>query len=133
MIALDTHALVWWVSTPSRLPAKARHLIERTLESGDAVVVSSISVWEVAMLVTRNRLELTLDLQTWLSHLEALPVLRFVPVDNQVAARAVLLDQFPARDPADRMIVATAMMLGATLITADRRLRAYRPVKTAWA
>lgn len=132
MIVLDTHALVWWVAQPERVPPATRRLIDSRLESKEQLLVSTISVWEVAMLVTRGRLKLTIDLQTWLSHLEALPFLQFVPVDNQVAVRAVLLDNFPTRDPADRMIVATAMLHGATLVTADRRLRSYRAVNSTW-
>ncbi|MBI2403586.1 MAG: type II toxin-antitoxin system VapC family toxin [Gemmatimonadetes bacterium] len=133
MIVLDTHALVWWVSDPERIPAKARREIGRTVKGGDAVVVSSISVWEVTMLVARGRLQLTVDVETWIAHVEALPFVQFVPVDNRVAIRAVRLEGFRHRDPADRMIVATALGLGATLVTADERLQAYHPVKTLWA
>jgi PIN domain nuclease of toxin-antitoxin system len=69
----------------------------------------------------------------WIAHVEALPFLRFVPVDPRIAVASVQLEGFPHRDPADRIIVATALGLGATLVTGDRRLRAYRGVKTVWA
>jgi len=133
VIVLDTHALVWWVSDPSRIPAKARRAIGSAVAAGDPVYASSISVWEVAMLVAQGRLELTLDVEAWIAHVEALPLVQFVPVDNRVAVRAVRLEGFRHRDPADRMIVATALGLGATLVTADQRLQAYRPVNTLWA
>jgi len=129
---LDTHALVWWVSDPKRIPAKARRVLDGAVEAGESVAVSSISIWEIAMLVARKRLQLTLDLDTWIANLEALPFLQFIPVDNRVAARAVALEGFPHPDPADRMILATAVGLGATLVTAGARLRAYRAVKTVW-
>jgi PIN domain nuclease of toxin-antitoxin system len=132
VIALDTHALVWWASDPDRLGAKARRLVDAALEAGDRVAASSISVWEIAMLVRAERLALTMDLESWLANLEAIPVLDFVPVDNRIAMRAVHLDGFPHRDPADRIIAATAMSLGATLVTADERLLAYKPLRTAW-
>jgi PIN domain nuclease of toxin-antitoxin system len=132
VILLDTHALVWWASDPGQIPARARRRIEDAAESADGVAVSSITVWEIAMLVSRDRLRLTIPLDAWLAHLEALPSLRFIAVSNQIALGAVRLDGFPGRDPADRMIVATAILLGATLVTADRRLRAYRPVSTVW-
>ncbi len=132
MIVLDTHALVWWVSAPARIPAKARRLIDGAVDSGDSVAVSSISIWELAMLAARGRLELTVPVDAWISSVEALPFVRFVPVDNRVAARAVALENFPHRDPADRMILSTALGLGAALVTADARLRAYRAVKTVW-
>jgi PIN domain nuclease of toxin-antitoxin system len=132
MMALDTHALVWWVSDPKRIPTKARRLIEADIRDSAALAVSSISVWEIAMLVARARLELTLGVDTWVASVQSLPFLSFHPVDNFIALRAVALDGFPHRDPADRIIVATALGLGASLVTGDRRLRAYRPLKTVW-
>lgn len=132
MILLDTHALVWWVSDPKRVPVKARRLIERAVEERDPVAVSSISIWEIVQLVARGRLTLTVDADTWIASVEALPFLTFIPVDNRIATRSVRLEKFPHRDPADRMIVATALGLGAALVTADDRLRAYRAVRTVW-
>ena len=132
MILLDTHALVWWVSEPKRVPARARRVIDAAVAAAEPVAVSSISLWEVAMLVARKRLALTIDTSAWIEHVEALPFLTFVPVDNRIAVRAVQLEGFPHRDPADRMIVATALRLGAALLTADARIRAYKAVKTVW-
>lgn len=132
MIVLDTHALVWWVSDPRRVPLKARRLVDAASRTTDAIAVSSISIWEVALLVARGRLKLTLDTDTWIANLQALPFLTFVPVDNHIAFRSVQLEGFPHRDPADRIIVATALGLNATLVTADKRLWAYRPVATVW-
>ena len=131
-MVLDTHALIWWVSDPTRVPAKARRLLDAAVKAGEKLTVSSISIWEVAMLVDRGRLTLTLALDVWIEQVESLPFLAFQPVDNRIASRAVRLDGFPHRDPADRMIAATALELGATLITADARLRGYTPVKTVW-
>ena len=132
MIAFDTHALVWWVSDPKRIPAKGRRLAEAAMASGESIIVSSISIWEVAMLVAAGRLTLTLDARVWIDHLESLPFLRFVPIDNRIALRSVYLDDFTHRDPADRIIVSTVLGLDATLLTADTRLRRYAPLKTAW-
>mgnify|MGYP001044062611 FL=1 len=84
------------------------------------------------MLVARGRLELTMDLSEWIGRAESAPEIAFVPVDNRIALRAVGLDDFPHRDPADRLIAATALVMGATLITADARLRAYEPLTTLW-
>lgn len=123
----------WWVSEPKRIPAKARRLLDGAVESGQPVAVSSISIWELAVLVAHRRLELTIPVETWISGVEALPFLQFIPVDNRIAARAVALEHFPHRDPADRMILATALNLGATLTTGDARLRTYDAVKTVWA
>jgi PIN domain nuclease of toxin-antitoxin system len=132
VIALDTHALVWWVADPKRVPAKARRLIDAAIKSSEQIAVSSISVWEIAMLVARGRLQLTIDTDSWIASVEALPFLTFHPVDNAIALRAVNLTDFPHRDPADRMIAATAIGLNATLLTADKRLRRYRPLQSVW-
>ena len=132
MIVLDTHALLWWVSAPDKIPRKSRRLLENAIARKTPIAVSSISIWEIALLVDRGRLELTLPIAVWLSHLEAIPWLTFVPVDNGIAVRSVQLDDFPHRDPADRIIVATALGQNATLITADDRLRAYSPLRSAW-
>lgn len=132
MILLDTHALVWWVSTPRRIPGKARGMIEHAVDAGEGIAVSSISIWEVAMLVVQDRLELRIPVDTWIAGIEALPFLRFIPVDNRVAWRSVALEGFTHRDPADRMILATALGLGATLVTADTRLKRFHAVRTVW-
>lgn len=132
MIVLDTHAWVWWVSDPARLPAPARADIEASLDAGVPVHVSAISAWEVAMLVARGRLELTVDVEEWVRLSEAAPEIAFVPVDNRIALRAVALEGFPHRDPADRIVAATTLETDATLVTADARLRAYGPLPTVW-
>ena len=132
MIVLDTHALVWWASDPGQIPARARRRIKNAVESGSGIAASSISVWEIAMLVSRSRLRLTLPVDLWLASLAALPHLQFIPVGNQVVIRAAGMDDCPSRDPADRMIVATAILLGAPLITGDRRLRSFDALTTVW-
>lgn len=132
MIVLDTHAWVWWLSDPQRVPGPARDLIEGEVEAGESLVVSSISVWEVAMLVARGRLDLTLELDEWVALAESIPSFTFVPVDNRIALRAVRLEDVLHKDPADRLIVATAQGLGAALVTGDRRLREFDGVETAW-
>ncbi len=132
MIVLDTHALVWWVSEPKRVGSKARKLIDAAVAARTPIMVSSISIWEIAMLVAAGRLQLTVEVNAWIAHVEALPFLSFVPVDNRIAARAVQLVNFAHRDPADRIIVSTALGLGATLVTADTQLRAYTSVATVW-
>jgi PIN domain nuclease of toxin-antitoxin system len=132
MILLDTHAWIWHLADPDRLPARARKAIEeRTASRGD-VLVSSISAWELAMLVERGRLRLSIDAEAWLAHAEALPFLRFVPVDNRIALASVRLPLSVSPDPADRIIVATAMLAGIPLVTADKRIRRCGVVKTIW-
>jgi PIN domain nuclease of toxin-antitoxin system len=132
VILLDTHAWIWWVSHPDRLPRKTRTGLTRTVNRGEQLRVSSISIWELAMLADRGRLTLTMDPAAWVAHAERLPYFAFVPVDNAIALRAVTLPDFPHRDPADRLIIATALGLGATLVTGDEQLHGYTRVRTLW-
>ena len=113
-------------------PARARGLLDAAVEKGQSVGVSSISIWEVAMLVAHGRLTFTMSADLWISHVESLPFLTFVPVDNRIALRSVQLVDLPNRDPADRIIAATALGVDATLVTADAKLRGYAPLKTVW-
>lgn len=131
MILLDTHALVWWVHDPTLLSEPARGAIEDAMSS-NAVRVSCITSWEVALLVERGRLRLTLDVRDWLDRCEALPFLSFIPVTNAIAVESVRLPDFPHPDPADRIITATALSLGAPLVTKDDKLHAYAALNTIW-
>jgi len=131
VIVLDTHAWVWFLSDPERLPGRAREAISAAKESAE-ILVSSISAWEVALLVARKRLGLSLGLTEWIARAEALPFLRFIPVDNAIAIASVLLPRPIHADPADRIIIATAISFHAPVVTKDRKIRRYRHVETIW-
>lgn len=132
MIVLDTHALVWWVNGDSALSRTAGQAIKRELKRQGEIVISSISAWEIAMLVQKERLVLSMDVETWLRTVAEVPGVRFVPVDNDVAIESTRLPGRIHKDPADRLIVALARTLSAPLVTSDRRIRGYRHVKTIW-
>lgn len=131
MIVLDTHTLLWWVNDPTTLSRLAAEIIDAAVMS-KSVHVSCISSWEIALLVERGRLRLALDVRDWVCRCEALPFLTFVPVSNAIAIESVRLPDFPHADPADRIIAATALSLGAPLVTKDDKLRNYPHVKTIW-
>ena len=122
MIVLDTHAWLWWLGDPERLGAAAAAAIEHAIAE-DAVHISTVSAWEVALLIARGRLELDRSAEDLVRGTEALPFVSFVDVDVRIATRSVRLD-LPHPDPADRFIAATADLLGCPLVTADRRLQA---------
>ena len=84
------------------------------------------------MLVSRGLLGLTMEVEDWISRCEALPFLNFVPVDNLIARKANNLPNYINRDPADRMIIATSIVLGATLISKDRKILDYHGVRSEW-
>lgn len=131
MIVLDTHALLWWVSGDARLSTAAHQAIERELDRG-AIVISSISLWEIAMLIERGRLALSMDLDAWLATVGEIDAVRFFPVDNDIALQSVRLPGDFHKDPADRFIVSTARRLAAPLVTADEKIRTYPHVQTIW-
>ncbi|MDL1981136.1 MAG: type II toxin-antitoxin system VapC family toxin [Deltaproteobacteria bacterium] len=131
MIVLDTHAWVWFVSNPELLSKKAERTIERAVVDKN-VFISSISAWEVALLTSKKRLLLSMEVADWIKKSEMLPFVNFIPVDNSIAVKSVNLPQPFHSDPADRIIIATAISLGASLITKDERILKYPHVKTIW-
>ena len=132
MLLLDTHVLVRWLGEPESLSDAAHEAIRAALDAGETLHVSSISVWEIALLVAKERLRLTVDVHEWIARAEALPFLRFIPVDNEIALRSVELPPPLHTDPADRILAATAELRKLRLVTADRRLREYSPIETVW-
>ncbi|HEX4952518.1 MAG TPA: type II toxin-antitoxin system VapC family toxin [Thermoanaerobaculia bacterium] len=131
MILLDTHVLVWWSNGSGELSTAAASAISEAAERNE-ILVSAITFWEVALLVTKGRLVLSQGVEDWLSQIEALPVVRTVPISPRIALRSVLLPPPLHDDPADRILVATALALSVPLVTRDERLRRYDPVDTLW-
>jgi len=131
VIVLDTHAWIFYVSEPDALSKRALRRIEKEIAGRDAWI-SAMSAWEVAMLSTRGRLRLSVTVEDWIARAESVPGLASVPVDSAIAVRAVALpEEYPA-DPADRIIAATALVLGADLVTKDRVLRGVGDLNTVW-
>lgn len=119
MLVLDTHALVWLDEGSPRLGNKALQTIDGALVSGQ-LGVASISFWEIAMLVRKKRLDIQMELDVW--RMELLQNgLQELPLQGSTAIRAGQLQAFHG-DPADRMIVATALENSATLMTADKKI-----------
>ena len=131
MVLLDTHAWVWFVSNPENLSDQARSSIEAAMEK-KAIHISSISTWEVALLVSRNRLKLTMNVQDWIQRSEALPFMKFIPVNNSIAVQSVYLPPPLHNDPADRIIIATALSLGMPVVTKDEKIINYSHIETIW-
>ncbi len=132
MIVLDTHALIWWVNGDTGLSDAAKASIEIARHTMSGIVVSSITAWEIAMLVQRQRLHLTMDVSQWLATIASIPGVRFVSVDVDIAVQSANLPGEFHKDPADRIIVATSRKLGLPLISKDEKIRAYSHVKTIW-
>jgi PIN domain nuclease of toxin-antitoxin system len=131
MIVLDTHALIWWVSNDDALSAAAREAIDRELDGG-TIIVSTVSAGEVAMLVKQGRLGLSMELGSWLDTIARIEAVKFCPVDTEIAVKSVDLPGEFHKDPADRMIVATARKFAAPLVTKDDKILAYPHVRSIW-
>jgi PIN domain nuclease of toxin-antitoxin system len=126
-LLLDTHVWIWTQEQPDAIGTKARTLLETT---GDDLCVSAISSLEIAHLVAGGVLELKGSLDRWvrtaIDSLEA----RSVDIDHRIAIEAYKLPGRFHKDPADRMLVATARINALTLVTADERILAYKSVRT---
>jgi len=130
-VVLDTHAWVFWADGGDQLTAKARRTIA-SAQAKKAVYVSAISAWEVALLSEKGRLALSIDVTEWIARATTLPGVQTVSLDVRTAVDSVRLPGDLHKDPADRMIAATARRLGVPLVTADARLRAYSHLRTIW-
>jgi PIN domain nuclease of toxin-antitoxin system len=84
------------------------------------------------MLAARGRLKLTIDVRDWIAKCEALPFFNFVPVDNAIFVRSVFLAGPLHADPADRIIIATALMRDTPIVTRDRKIRDYPGIQSIW-
>lgn len=133
MIVLDTHVLVWWVNGDSQLSENARAAIEHEQKAENGLIlISAISAWEVAMLIEKGRLALSMSVDDWLDVVAEIESVRFVPLDVAVGVQATRLPGDFHKDPADRMIVSLARHLNAPLVTADEKIRAYKHVRSVW-
>ena len=124
LVLLDTHAWIWLMNGSDRLGPKARKAIERSIAT-EAVLVSAISPWEVAMLVSKGRLVLDRDVSEWVQAALSRPGIRLVALSPEVAVASTRLPGDPHGDPADRIIAATARHAEAALLTDDQLLLDY--------
>ena len=121
---LDTHALVGLLDGNERLGEKSRALIQQAARA-DSLYVSAITPWEIAMLVSKGRLTLAQEVGEWLRIAISLPGVRMAPLSVEVSVASTRLPGAFHSDPADRIIVATARQLGATLVTEDKLILDY--------
>ena len=129
MILLDTHALIWWATGQ-------RHLLSdsafNSIAQETAHVASAISSWEITLLVNKGRIAFSTDVKSWLDLVESIETFRFIPIDRDIATLAASLPGEFHKDPADRMIVATALKFGMPLVSADEKIRSYPHVRSVW-
>lgn len=128
MIVLDTHAWIWWATRDARLSRAALRAIEAADERG----LSPVSCYEAARLVVRRRITLDRDVDVWIEQALRRPGVRVLDATPQLLSRAAQLDGAMHGDPFDRIIVATALLHGAPVVTRDDRIRAWGGVRTIW-
>lgn len=129
MIVLDTHALLWWALDPDRLSATAAATLAEMEKRGG--FASSVSVWELGVKVQRGKLELGIAIEELVRRIEQTAAVEFVPIDTTVWLRSLALP-WDHRDPADRVIVSTALLKGVPLLTRDDVIRESGVVETVW-
>ena len=118
---LDTHILIWWFENGSRLNLKQRSVLEQ-YEKYKPFGVSDITLAEIGCLVSGGRLQLSVNLKNWLSRATAAPLVRLCRLTPAVVAEIATLPDAMPRDPADRIIVASARLEHAILLTQDQRI-----------
>ncbi len=130
MILVDTHVVVWLAFDQARLSTKARAAIDDARQNGDGLAICDITLLELAALFRKGRIRLEISLESFLDEVEA----RFVvfPISGRACARALVLPAAYPKDPADRIIGATALVEGLSLLTADRKIRQAHAVRTIW-
>jgi PIN domain nuclease of toxin-antitoxin system len=126
---LDTHVLLWMASDDKRLSKRAHEAI-RQARRDTGIAVAAITLWEIAWLAHHQRIVVVGSVESFVRETVARVILR--PVTVEVAVLAARLPESFPRDPADRLIAATAMVEGMTLVTADARIRQSKLLETVW-
>jgi PIN domain nuclease of toxin-antitoxin system len=126
VIALDTHALLWWTMDPDRLSRVA----QRAIDDADTLGVPAIVFWETALLVRKGRVKLGTTVAEWTREVLSIPRLQPLHLTPEIAVAAESLKMHA--DPADRFIVATALHHGVGLVTGDALVRRAKLLTTHW-
>lgn len=130
MILVDTHVVVWLAFDQGQLSKAARAAINEARQNGEGLAISDITLLELMTLTSKGRIRLDISLEFFLREIEA----RFIvlPVSGRACVRALRLPAAYPKDPADRIIGATALVEGLSLLTADREIRRSRALHTIW-
>jgi PIN domain nuclease of toxin-antitoxin system len=121
-LLLDTHIALWLDSGDEHLRPPTRDLIDGCWQSGGTIRLSAVSVWEIALLLDGGRIELDLPIEAWVARFLERPGVVPAPLGHSAACRSYRLYHFAQRDPADRLLIATAIELACPLVTYDERI-----------
>jgi len=130
LILVDTHVVVWLAFDEARISKQAGSVILKARENGEGLAISDISLFELARVFRRERARLAITIESALSEIEN----RFavLPITGRISLRTLSLPAAYPKDPADRIIGATALVEGIRLITADREIRDSGALSTIW-
>lgn len=131
MVVLDTHVWLWWLHSPEKLSSAALERITEEVNAG-LLIISAISVWEIAVKVQSGKLAIPADLYRWYELALNYPATVIEPLSPLDAIASTMLPGDFHKDPADRIIIALARRHDSDLITCDRAILAYKHVKTIW-
>lgn len=124
-LLLDTHVVLWLDSGDHRLRAETRALIDGCWRNGGTIFLSAVTAWEIALLVDIGRIDLDLPVEAWLKRFLERPGIEAVPLSHRAASRSYQLHHLEDRDPADRLLIATAIELACPLVTYDERIAGF--------
>lgn len=130
MILVDTHVVLWLALDPTKISKRARTAIEQARKDGEAVAISSITLWEITLIEAKARIDLKTSLETFLAKVEQ--KFAILAITGRICALTRGLPESYPRDPADRLIGATAIDQGLPLLTADAEIRRANAVPTIW-
>ena len=131
MILLDTHTWLWWLHDPTQISLPAQNVIEEA-EKKNEILISSISVWEIAVKHSLNKLELPFPINEWFELAQQQPGMTIEPLSPLDAIHSANLPGEFHKDPADRILVAIARRYDIPIISRDNKIQNYSHVKTIW-
>ena len=130
MILLDTNVVLWLAFEPEKISSTANAAIRQARQNGEGLAISSITLLELATLASKKRFRFNLSLESFLQHVEE--HFFVLAITGRACARIPVLPASYPKDPADRIIGATALTEGLVLVTADREIRRSRALRTIW-
>jgi PIN domain nuclease of toxin-antitoxin system len=131
MITVDTHIIIWEALDPQKLSKKALQQFKKANDS-DGIIFCDITLWEISMLISKNRLEIEASFKEFIDLLVKTRNYVFQPITTEIADISNNLLKDLNSDPADRIIAATSLYTNSVLITADKNLQKSKIIKTIW-